>query len=259
MRVLLPLVQAAVAHRANVAGARVEVPGTLRIRLSVVAGNLRMHRLMDAAAGRGATVVDVGANIGYNTVYAAQRVGPGGRVFAIEPADDNIDVLRRNVGANRLHHVVVHHAAAGRVREVRDFFLRGDVSAVNSLFPESIYAHVTSVTRVRVEPLDALVPGDADLVKIDVEGAELDVLAGMPRLLRHRGLVLIVEWHPALQQAAGYPTDALPRALLAHGFDLQAVSHTSTRRLAPHDIAPLAARLLKSGRPVELVGTKRVT
>jgi FkbM family methyltransferase len=240
----------------DVAGARVRIPGPLSIRLSVVAGNIRVHRLMDAAMFPGATVVDVGANIGYNTVYAARRVGPSGRVVAIEPAADNLSVLRDNLLANRIGNVVVQPVAAGRAHEVRDLFLRGEVSAVNSLFPESVYAEVTGVEPVRVAPLDDLVEVDPDLVKIDVEGAELDVLAGMTRLLGRSSIRLIVEWHPRLQQAAGFAPDALPRFLLDRGFTVQAGSHTHVAPLDAGGIDRVAARLSRSGRPVELVARR---
>ena len=80
--------------------------------------------------------------------------------------------------------VVIEPIAAGSVAGTRDFFVRGERSAVNSLFPDSCYAHVTSILRVPVVPLDDLVDDAADVVKIDVEGGELDVLEGMPRMLR---------------------------------------------------------------------------
>ena len=255
-RYLWPLAQACAAARVSVAGARVRVPGPLPIRLSVVAGNIRLHRVIDAVVGPGATVVDVGANIGYNTVYAARRVGRRGRVIAIEPAADNVRVLRENVSANALDNVAVHAVAAGRTREVRDLFLRGDVSAVNSLFQESVYASVTGVERVAVVPLDEIVDGDADLVKIDVEGAELDALGGMTRLLHNPRLQLIVEWHPRLQEAAGYAADALPRFLLERGFALQAASHTRVTAIDAGGIDAMAARLRRSGHPVELIARR---
>src|SRR4029453_8542930 len=116
--------------------------------------------------------------------------------------------------ANGLDNVVVLPVAAGRAHEGRDLFLRGEKRAVNSLFRDSVYAAVTGVEPVRVAPLDDLVDADPDLVKIDVEGAELDVLAGMTRLLGRPAIRLIVEGHPGLQAAAGYPPDALPRFLL---------------------------------------------
>jgi len=256
LRYAKPLAQASMGSRVDVCGARVLVPGPLAIRLSVVASNIRLHRIMDAALKPGARVVDVGANIGYNTVYAACRVGPAGRVVAIEPAADNLRVLRGNVAANGLTNVAVHAVAAGRARETRDLYLRGEISAVNSLYPESMYAEVTGTEQVPVVPVDDLVDGEADLVKIDVEGAELDVLAGMTRLLRHRAILLIVEWHPRLQEAAGFPPDALPRALVDEGFELQAASHTRLTLLPPRDIDRLAARLHFAGRPVELVARR---
>jgi FkbM family methyltransferase len=256
MRYTRPLAQACVGTHVDVAGARVRIPGPLPIRISVVAGNIRVHRLMDAAIRPGATVVDVGANVGYNTVYASRRVGPTGRVVAIEPAADNIGVLRENVVTNGLDNVVVVPIAAGRAHEVRDFFLRGETSAVNSLFPESVYAAVTSVEQVRVAPLDDLVDVDPDLVKIDVEGAELDVLAGMTRLLGRSGVRLIVEWHPALQEAAGHAPDALPRLLLHHGLTVHAAWHTHVARLNAGDIGRVATRLRRAGRPVELIARR---
>ena len=255
-RLARSLAQAAVGARVDVVGARVRVPGTLQIRLSVVAGNLRLHRIMETVLRPGGRAVDVGANIGYNTIYMARLVGASGRVAAIEPAEDNLRLLRENVAANRLDNVTVHGAAAGRANELRDLYLRGDVSAVNSLFPDSMYADVTGIERVRVAPLDELVDFDADLVKIDVEGAELDVLAGMPRLLRKPGVLLLVEWHPRLQEAAGYPPDALPRALIEHGFRLETASHVRSAPLSPHDIDRSAARLHFAGRPVEIVARR---
>ena len=172
----------------RLAGAELRVPGTRRIRLSVVAGNLRMHRLLDRFVRAGATVVDVGANIGYNAIHAARLVGHRGRVFAVEPTPDNLEVLRRNIEAARLANVVVAPAAAGRSAGQRNLFVRGARSAVNSLFAESCYAAVTEVLEVPVVALDELVDGTADVVKIDVEGAELAALAGAAETLDRHGL-----------------------------------------------------------------------
>lgn len=123
-----------------------------------------MHRLLDRFVGAGATVVDVGANIGYNTLHAARRAAPRGRVMAVEPAPDNVAVLCRNVAAVGLANVLVAPVAAGRTAGERDLCLRGRTSAVNSLFPRSCYAFVTEIVREPVVPLDELVPGGAAVV-----------------------------------------------------------------------------------------------
>jgi FkbM family methyltransferase len=237
----------------RVAGSTLEVPGSRRIRLSVVAGNLRIHRLLDRFVRPGTTVIDVGANIGYNTIHAARLASPRGRVVAVEPAADNLAVLRRNVAAAGLGNVVVEPVAAGSAAGTRDLYLRGTKSAVNSLYPRSCYAFVTDIVRVPVVPLDDLVSGGVDVVKIDVEGGELDVLEGMPRLLRTSAPVLIVEWHPLLQRLAGYAADALPKWLLQHGWHVEAASHAAVRPLTEADLPKVTARRLVLKRPLELI------
>lgn len=253
---VVALVQAAFGERVTLAGMTVRVPGSRQIRWSVVAGNLRIQRLIDAAAPPGGLIVDVGAHTGYNTVYAARRVGSRGRVIAIEPTEDARTVLLENIAHNQVTNVTVVDGAAGAERGEREFFIRGDTSAVNSLFADSFYAAVTSTTRVAVAPLDDLVDGTPDLVKIDVEGAEMDVLAGMTRILGGPDIHLIVEWHPVLQEAAGFAADALPRFLLAAGFDVQAAGHFRTEPLVEAGIERMTHRLRVSRRPAELVARR---
>jgi FkbM family methyltransferase len=234
----------------------IRVPGSLPIRLAVVIGNLRMQRMLDTLIEPGAIVVDVGANIGYNTLYAAHCTGPKGRVYAIEPAQDNLAVLYANLFANSLTNVIVLPYAAGSLSELRRFFLRGDVSAVNSLFQDNFYAPITDTVEVLAAPLDELIAEMPDLVKIDVEGGELNVLHGMSRILQHNSLRLIAEWHPTLQQAAGYAADELPRYLLAQGFTLRVVTHTYSAHLDAADLPSLITSLLQSRSPVELLATR---
>ncbi len=253
---LRSLLQAALARPVTLAGMRLYVPGSLPIRLAVVMGNLRMQRLLKSLLHPGDIVVDVGANIGYNTLYAAQCVGPNGRVYAIEPAQDNLALLYANLFANPLTNVWVLPYAAGGHRALKPFFLRGEVSAVNSLFPDSFYATVTETVEVLMAPLDDLIPVTPDLVKIDVEGAELEVLQGMARIIDAPTLRLIVEWHPTLQRSAGHAPDALPRVLLAHGFTLHFVTHTRRALLAEKDLPRLTRQLLANRSPVELLALR---
>jgi FkbM family methyltransferase len=234
-------------------GMTLQVPGTRRERLSMVAGNLRMQRLFDRYVKPGATVIDVGANIGYNAIHAARLAGRQGRVIALEPTPDTLTVLRRNIEASGLANVAIEPVAAGGIAGARDFFVRGEISAVNSLYPDSRYATVTSVLRVPVTPLDDLVEGTVDVVKIDVEGAELDVLQGMSRLLRAPGVTLIVEWDPLLQEMAGNSADALPHWLLERGWQLHAASHLRVRPLVAEAVPALRDRLIRARRPVELL------
>ena len=107
-----------------------------------------------------------------------------------------------------------------------------------------------------MRPLDDLVDGYPDLVKIDVEGTELEVLAGMRRLFVRSAFRLIVEWHPELQTLAWYRPDALPRVLLDHGFRLHIAWHARLTSLNASDIDDVAARLLRARRSAELLACR---
>ena len=158
--------------------------------------------LVRASLPAGGTFVDVGANIGYFTLLGASRVGPAGRVVALEPHPHVARVLRQNVEMNGLSHVRVVQAAAADARGtavLAGFAEDGGNWGVSSL------AHAAAAGApafdVRCAPLDEVLDeagvATADLVKMDVEGAEHRVLRGMRGGLRARryGRVL-VEMHP---------------------------------------------------------------
>jgi len=165
-----------------------------------------------AAVERGSTVVDVGAHIGYFSCLAALASGPRGTVHAVEPCPTNAQLLRQNLRLNGIENVVVHEVAAAGVRTRRAF------RVTHSSDSHGFYEHplATTVMAIEIEgvPLDALVKDRATVIKIDVEGAEIEVLSGMVRLLRiSRGATVIIEWNPGCLMMAGRGPMELPRML----------------------------------------------
>lgn len=75
----------------------------------------------------GMVAVDVGANIGLHTLQMARAVGPQGRVYAVEPAPDNLKYLKRNIALNRLSQVEVLPWAASSEHGIQEFYLTGRV------------------------------------------------------------------------------------------------------------------------------------
>jgi FkbM family methyltransferase len=133
----------------------------------------------------GMTAVDVGANVGYLALLMARRVGPTGMVHAFEPHPTFARVLRRNAVLNGFDWLRVWPISLGAT-EQDSFLADGDVPTNAHLADEG--------TPVHIAPLDAL-GISADLVKIDVEGSELDVLAGMEELIERRRPVIVCEVH----------------------------------------------------------------
>lgn len=159
---------------------------------------------------RGGVLVDVGAHVGMITLHAARHVGLSGHVHAVEPTPANGEALAANLELNALENVTVHRCAAGRADGSAVLHEMG-LSYLNSLVAANPYSNETAADGVPVRPLDELIEGRVDALKIDVEGAELDVLAGAERLLADNpNLTVCVEWNPMWMRQAGHdPLDLL--------------------------------------------------
>lgn len=135
---------------------------------------------------------DIGANIGFHTLVLANLVGSRGRVFSFEPLPANAAQLRRNVALNGLGNVVVVEAAVSSVDGVVPFDAsgadreRGRIVESAAMTVESLSLDLW-IARTGVPAPNAM--------KIDVEGAELDVLAGARETIRRSLPALLVEVH----------------------------------------------------------------
>lgn len=148
---------------------------------------------------RGWHCLDVGANHGYYTLIMADAVGPEGHVVPVEPTPRLADLLRQTLDVNGFPHVAVAQEAAS---DEDGKTLQLVVPARRSLNARlSEVAGPTDATvGVRSVTIDTLTRDwpRVDLIKIDVEGAEEDVWAGMQRTIsRNPDLVLILELNVA--------------------------------------------------------------
>lgn len=174
----------------------------------------------------GAVFYDVGANVGFFSMIAARCVGPTGTVVAFEPEPSNARCIEANMRRNRFDTVRVVTAAVG-ARSGEGELVVADHPGGATLGTRPA-APAGRVLRVRVVCLDDLVGDHAlpppTMVKIDVEGTELDVLAGASKVLADHEPTLVIEVDGAsvaevdraqarLEQAlrvAGYTWTALP-------------------------------------------------
>jgi FkbM family methyltransferase len=182
------------------------------------------------------TAIDVGAALGLFSLDLWRLVGPSGRVIAIEPAESNTKLLARNARANKAS-IEVIRAAASNEDGSREFFLTS--SSDSHAFYHHPLIDPSRTVNVRTLRLDSVID-KADFIKVDVEGAEIEVLEGARRLLAVRP-PLVVEWVPACQLAAGNQVGDLPVLLGDLGYELKVfdeISHTSTsvdETLAAHE------------------------
>jgi FkbM family methyltransferase len=179
----------------------------------------------------GMTIVDVGANIGIYTILMAKAVGASGRVYAVEPSTENLELLYKNIELNGLNNVQVIPFAAGMNPQLRKFYLN-EASTRNSFYRSSA---TISTIEVKEIPLDSVIKEPVDFVKIDVEGGEIDALKGMTQLLESNPAIkLLVEWNPTMLQQAGHHVGELPGLLRSLGFAVSIVTEDGT--LSSHSV-----------------------
>ncbi len=175
----------------------------------------------------GSVFYDVGANVGFLTLVGARAVGTEGYVYAFEADLDNAARVRANVRANQLDRVLVVSRAVGRATGVGRLQLAAyagghALGGASGAAPPPDLVDSVPVEVVTLDDFSAR-PGilAPDVVKIDVEGGELDVLAGMGGLLAGARPVLLLELDDATPQAHDLRLTAVEAVLRDHGYTME--------------------------------------
>jgi FkbM family methyltransferase len=165
------------------------------------------------AVTQGAVVYDVGANVGIYSLLASLRAGPFGKVYAFEPLERNLLYLRRHLTLNNVQNCVILERAVSNREGTCPFSAAAWNSSMAHLSPDGeILVPATS--------LDSCIYGEGrlrppDIIKIDVEGAEFEVLEGASRALTEFHPTIFLEIHGtqlhadcrAFLSAKGYSTE----------------------------------------------------
>lgn len=143
----------------------------------------------------GDTVVDCGAYIGEFTLYAAKAVGPSGKVIAFEPDPTVVRKLEANIALSGLDNVVIVRKGAWSADGVLKFV--GDsVRGYSFMFGEKAEGSVDIPVASIDNELGRLGVTKVDFIKIDVEGAELELIKGAERTLRgNRVSAAVASYH----------------------------------------------------------------
>jgi len=167
-----------------------------------------MH-MVKAFLKPGDTFIDVGANIGIMTLYASICVGPSGNVWAVEANPATVKLLKDNIALNNFNNI-----------KILEFAL-GAQEGKGEIYPETIEGNRGAASMVKrdgqgtlkydiiIKKLDDVIGGvKPTLMKIDVEGWELEVLKGSSNILSASDApVLIVECFLDRENTIGSPTE----------------------------------------------------
>jgi FkbM family methyltransferase len=197
----------------------------------------------------GDTFIDVGANIGYDSLLAAKAVGSTGRIVAIEAAPETFEALLANVDRNHARNVRAVCVAAsdsrGRLRLFggRDFNVGETSVRAESGLPYSGYVRAAPLAEI----LDAEEVATAAVIKIDVEGAEWQVVVGMEPLLDQmpERVQVILEVEPDVIGRQGRTVGDFIDLFAKHGFRAYQMPVNYWAESYLHQVDPAPPRLIR--------------
>jgi FkbM family methyltransferase len=151
----------------------------------------------------GDIVVDVGAHIGKYTIIASKMVGSKGKVIAIEAHPANYDILKRNIVINKLSNVIALNYAVHSTEMLVKLYEPGQeegFTIYNTIMTDRISLNNQKYIEVKANRLDSLLLEngikEVNWIKIDVEGAEFEVLKGAITILSSsKDISLLIEIH----------------------------------------------------------------
>lgn len=199
----------------------------------------------------GSTVIDVGANIGDLTLPLARMAGETGRVYAFESHPDVFNVLCANLALNSIRNV----------KPVNAFVATSDNVDTGGAWGK--FAYVSETWETQFTALDALGLSSCDLMKVDVDGKELEVLqSGETMIERHRPVLYFEnDVKDASADLLGFCIETLGYDLYWHPapiFDPDNFAGNAVNHWAPQSIVSLMVLGLPKERKSALSGLRPV-
>lgn len=157
------------------------------------------QKALQTFLSRGGSFIDIGANKGDFTILAAQLVGNEGNVLSFEPEPSNFKWLLKTIKINHYENIEAYQIALSD-REGKEKLHIGKKSGFHSLLPQD--SNRPETIGVQVLTLDRFLEDtdwnrSVDVIKIDVEGAEMNVLNGARRTLdQNENATLLIDIHP---------------------------------------------------------------
>lgn len=196
----------------------------------------------------GDVVVDLGANIGYFSLLASRLTGSQGKVFSFEPEPKNYNYLKKNIELNNYNHAQPFQKAVSDKNGTTKLFICDYDTGHHTINKQDgIQAYsrgrIVKERSIDIETvaLDNFLKertNRVDVIKMDVEGAEMLALSGMDRVLKdNKDIKMIAEFFPLLIEKMGSdPKEFIRRLIQDYGFSIYII---------PEDYAALTSDMKK--------------
>lgn len=202
---------------------------------------------------KGMTVVDIGANIGYYSLLASDLVGVNGKVYAIEPEQQNFTTLRKNIDLNLRDNIIPLKLAVSDIKSKGMLNISDTEGGAHSLINCREYKHAVEVD---LDTLDNLFASEnIDVIKCDTEGNEINVLNGAWQLIERCFPLLIIEFWADGIVASGHTAIELWMMLNDLGYQIKVIDEPAGV-IGRNTLEEILARCKKSNYSVNLICQK---
>lgn len=188
--------------------------------------------MIDNELSSGNTVLDLGANIGYYAIMEARKVGPHGKIYAIEPDPRNIEFLEKNIKLNCINNIFEFEQAAISNKDDKSEFILSSKTNLSSFELEKSKNDFQSV-KVKTYDLGTYLKDKkrVDLIRMDIEGHEIEVFDSLIKFSKefkdHLPKKIIFETHfPKYKKKKQYVTETFNKIFEA-GYKIKYLSSTN--------------------------------
>ena len=186
-------------------------------------------RILQQLAKGSKLIVDIGANVGYYTVELAKLLGPTGQLLSFEPVEASFSQLRKNVKLNRIDNAVrmFQLGVSDSVSQSQIFLPRksgSSAASLRNLHPQEEFVSQVIQTTTLDHIFETLEITECNLIKIDVEGGELQAIQGAIATITKFNPVIFAELLRKWSKAFAYNPNTVLHILINLGYTCWGVS-----------------------------------
>jgi FkbM family methyltransferase len=189
--------------------------------------------LVSQVLREGDMAVDVGANIGIYSMVMGKLVGKTGKVHSFEPAESSFQILLHHRALNGLDDIIEAHQLLVGDRPGDQAFVEDGIKGTNRVGGSRFDGPEAKTIRRETITLDDYLSQHGSLprlIKVDVEGYELDVLRGAENTIKASGCFILCELHPGHWEQVGYGWDDVRSLAEMIGYEIRTISGSLCER-----------------------------
>ena len=187
-------------------------------------------------------VVDAGANLGYYSLVMANLVGSGGKVHSFEPVPGNYSNLQNNIALNNFQNIIAaNNLGLWHQQETLEFAIADETADNFGSYSAGTKSGTGNSIKCETTTLDSYFAENSisqfDLLKMDIEGAELNALKGAMGVLEKFKPYIVLEVCEYTCKRFGYEPNDIWNLLKPLGYKIKRIGNTSEKCLDLNDFS----------------------